>query len=169
MLEASSSAPAVERKPAMTAAAAVPPYVPSARRPGLITLLMVLVIISGVFSLIGGITLVLLRNNAQVANQVTAQDGLSGSTASTVALWAGIAAIVIGVIYLLVAKGLGNGNSFARGVVAFFTVLSILGGFFTMFGVAHGTRWSGLVSVLIGVAVLAILYSRRANAFYSGR
>lgn len=153
----------------MTAAAAVPPYLPSARRPGLITLLMVLVVISGVLSIIGGLALVLLRNNSEVANQVAAQDGLSRSTASTVALWAGIAAIVIGVIYLAVAKGLGNGNSFSRAVVAFFTVLSIVGGFFTMFGVSSGTRWSGLVSVLIGLAVMAILYSRRANAFYSGR
>lgn len=153
----------------MTAAAAVPSYTPSARRPGLITLLMVLVVISGVLSIIGGLTLVLLRNNSEVANQVAAQDGLSRSTGATVALWAGIAAIVIGVIYLAVAKGLGNGNSFSRAVVAFFTVLSVIGGFFTMFGVAHGTRWSGLISVLIGVAVLAILYSRRANAFYSGR
>lgn len=153
----------------MTAAAAVPPYTPSARRPGLITVLVVLTVIGGVFSLIGGLTLVLTRNSSQVVDQVAAQDGLSRSTGSTVALWAGIVAMVIGAIYLLVAKGLGNGNSFARAVVAFFTVLSIIGGFFTMFGVAHGTRWSGLISVLFGLVVLAILYSRRANAFYSGR
>lgn len=153
----------------MTAAAAVPPYTPSARRPGLITLLMVLVVISGILSLIGGLALVLLRNNSRVADQVAAQDGLSRSSGSTVALWIGIGSIVIGLVYLLVAKGLGNGNSFSRAIVAFFTALSVIGGAVTVFGQSGATRWSGVVSILIGLAVLAILYSRRANAFYSGR
>lgn len=152
----------------MTAAAAVPSYTPNVRRPGLITLLMVLVIISGVLSIIGGILFILMRNNGQVANDLAA-DGVAPSTGATALLWVGIGSIVVGLIYLLVAKGLGDGNKFSRFIVAFFTVLSVIGGIFTLFGQTGSTRWSGVVSVLIGLAVLGILYSRRANNFYAAR
>ena len=80
-----------------------------ARRPGLVTLLIVLVVIGGVLSVIGGIALIFLKDNPDVV----VKTGSSG-----VGLWAGIGTIIVGLIYLAVAKGLSNGNGFSRLIVA---------------------------------------------------
>ena len=117
-----------------------------ARRPGLVTLIVVLVVISGVLSIIGGIIIL--------------------TASGVVAL--GAVAILIGVVYLLVAKGLLDGNSLARTIVAVVTVLNIATGVWSLLVSTGNARSSGIGSIIFGVIVLAILYSRRSNEFFTG-
>ena len=128
-----------------------------ARRPGLVTLLVVLVVIGGILSVIGGIALIFLKDNPDVV----VETGSSG-----VGLWAGIGTIIVGLIYLAVAKGLSNGNGFSRLIVAIVSLLSIVGGFWVGITQVGNGALSGWSSVFWGVVILLILYSPKANAFF---
>ena len=128
-----------------------------ARRPGLVTLLVVLVVIGGILSVIGGIALIFLKDNPDVV----VETGSSG-----VGLWAGIGTIIVGLIYLAVAKGLSNGNGFSRLIVAIVSLLSIVGGFWVGITQVGNGALSGWSSVFWGVVILLILYSSKANAFF---
>lgn len=130
------------------------------QRPGTVTLLVVLVVISGILQVIAGLAVVFLRDNARIAQE-------TGSP--TVGLWLGIVTIVCGLIYLAVAKGLANGNGFSRVLVAIVSVLNIIAGVWAFLTQIEHGRWSGLGTVIFGLIVLAILYSRRSNAFFAGR
>ena len=129
------------------------------RRPGLVTLLLILVVIEGLFSIFVGLVLVFTRDSVTVTGDVQA-------SSSSVALWLGILLVVIGVVYLLVARGLANGNNFSRLLVAAVTIVSIAGSVWVLFAHPGGARWSTLGSILLGVIVLAILYSPKASAFF---
>lgn len=129
------------------------------RRPGLVTLLLILVVIEGLFSIFVGLVLVFTRDSVTVTGDVQA-------SSSSVALWLGILLIVIGVVYLLVARGLANGNNFSRLLVAAVTIVSIAGSVWVLFAHPGGARWSTVGSILLGVIVLAILYSPKASAFF---
>ena len=129
------------------------------RRPGLVTLLLILVVIEGLFSIFVGLVLVFTRDSVTVTGDVQA-------SSSSVALWLGILLVVIGVVYLLVARGLANGNNFSRLLVAAVTVVSIAGSVWVLFAHPGGARWSTVGSILLGVIVLAILYSPKASAFF---
>ena len=67
---------------------------------------------------------------------------------SGVGLWAGIGTIIVGLIYLAVAKGLSNGNGFSRLIVAIVSLVSIIGGFragITQVGNGALGGWSSLL------------------------
>ena len=79
-----------------------------------------------------------------------------------------IGILIIGIIYLAVAKGIFNGNNFSRLLVAIVTVVGLILGIVQLIFVS-GARWNGLVSVIISLVVLALLYSRKATAFFAAR
>ena len=91
---------------------------PTVHRPGLVTLLVVLVVISGILSVIGGVLLLIVGIGTGID-----VDGMSGGVIIALA----IVAILFGVIYLAVAKGLSNGNPVSRTIVAIVTVLHLIG------------------------------------------
>lgn len=132
------------------------------RRPGLVTLLLILVVIEGLVSIFVGLLFVLARDSATVNGDLAA----AGASGSAVALWVGILLIVIGVVYLLVARGMANGNGFSRFVVAAVTLVNIIGGIWLLVAHPGAARWSTVASILLGVIVLAILYSPKASAFF---
>ena len=130
------------------------------KRPGLVTLLLILVVIEGLFSIFVGLVLVFTRDSVTVTGET------QSTSSSSVALWLGILLIVIGVVYLLVARGLANGNGFSRLVVAAVTLVNIVGGIWLLVAHPGSARWSTVGSILLGVIVLAILYSPKASAFF---
>src|SRR5664279_1420558 len=69
-----------------------------ARRPGGITLLAVLIVVSGLLGLIGSIAVIIGRGNDDFVRDT----GVGSSTL----LWVGIVGVIIAVVYLLVARGL---------------------------------------------------------------
>ena len=119
-------------------------------RPIGVTLVGVLIVISGVFGIVAGV-LGLFDADLRVG-------------ASLVTL---VLIIVIGLVYLLVAKGLFNGNSFARALVALLTFINLVVGVVNLIFVS-GMRWNGLVLGLFSLIILALLFSARANAFFRG-
>ena len=116
-------------------------------RPFGVSLITVIIVISGVLGVIAGVLALLdFKDN--------------------VGLISGLIVLVVGLIYLLVARGLWNGSGGARLVVAIVTVISLINGIWMLF-TAGGQRWSGLFSAIVALIVLGILYSKRASAFFN--
>ncbi|MET0736395.1 MAG: hypothetical protein ABWY55_12240 [Microbacterium sp.] len=80
----------------------------------------------------------------------------------------GVAAIVIGIITILVSIGLFGGSNGARIIVAIIFVLNIAGSIWLML-TAPAAFWSALGSLILPLIGLVLLYTSRANAFFSGR
>ena len=130
----------------------------TAHRPGGITLIMVLAVISAIFSIIGGIWIILDREDHRLLNQSSlTENGLLG---------AGIVAIVIGVIYLLVALALGRGSRGARLVFGIFAVLNLAGGLYALVALHGEQQWSGAFQSAIAIIVLYLLYGSERDREY---
>lgn len=127
------------------------------KRPGGVTLLGVLVIISGILYVLSG--LIALIAYAGTGGELTNNQRL-------VVLVVGIAILVFGLIELAVARGLFRGSNTARVIVAIVNVLTIVAGLFAAFqsGNQRGTSFG---QVIIAIIVLALLYSPKANEFFS--
>jgi hypothetical protein len=90
---------------------------------------------------------------------------VAGGTSTIVGAAAGT--IFIGLIYLLVARGLWRGSSFARLIVTIVTVLSLTAGVLVLIA-ADGTtaKTAGAVQALVALVVLALLFNAKAKAFF---
>ncbi|MET0865804.1 MAG: hypothetical protein ABWZ98_15850 [Nakamurella sp.] len=122
---------------------------PAVRRPALVTLVVVLTVIGGIGSIISGII------------ALTVAGGLA---------WAGVILIGLGAIYLAVAKGLADGNPLSRLIVAVVALLQVVVAVFTMIGTdSSQIRNSAIGSAIVGVILLLILFSPKANAFFGSR
>ena len=128
-----------------------------ARRPGGITLLAVLIVVSSL-GLIGSIAVIIGRGNDDFVQDA----GVGSSTL----LWVGIVGVIIAVVYLLVARGLTRGSGLARGLAALVAVLSLASGIYQAIIQSGSLRWSGIVSAVLALIVLSLLFSPRANAFF---
>ena len=129
------------------------------RRPAGITLLAVLIVVSGLLGLIGSIAVIIGRGN----DDFVGDTGVGSSTL----LWVGIVGVVIAVVYLLVARGLTRGSGLARGLAALVAVLSLASGIYQAILQSGSLRWSAVVSALLALIVLLLLFSPRANAFFA--
>ena len=117
--------------------------------PGGVAVVAVLAIIVGILQLIGGVLLLIFNGDV---------DGYS----STEAVVAGIVFLIAGAIYLWVGRGLLTLNrlAFLIGlfVVAFRAAYDL--GFLIAVGL-DGIGFSGLISLVINLIVLALLWSSR--------
>jgi lysylphosphatidylglycerol synthetase-like protein (DUF2156 family) len=132
-----------------------------ARRPVAVTVIAVLVVISGILGVIGGLILVLAQDNADVLRET--------GESSNFLLTAGIVGIIVGLIYLAVARGLLRGSNGARGVVAVVSIINGAFGVWAAFFKEGQLQTQGFVNLVLALLVLVALYSPRANAFFSGR
>ena len=130
------------------------------RRPWGVSLLVALVIIAGILQIISGVITLVVYNEPGVVIVNT-----SGATVPALA----IAVIVFGVIYLLVARGLANGNNVARLIVAVLSVLNIASGIWAVIVHTGALESGGWSSIVFGVIILVLLYSPKANAFFAPR
>ena len=129
-----------------------------ARRPAGVTLLVVLIVIGGILQIVAGIILILGHKNATVLRE---------SHRSSDFLFAlGIVGAVLGIIYLLVSRGLATGNGFARFIVGLISLISLAGGVWAAVTQHGNVRGQGIASTIVGFIVLALLYSPKANAFF---
>lgn len=115
-------------------------------RPFGVSLITVIIIISGALGVIAGVVALL-------------------DVRDSIGLISGLVMLAVGLVYILVARGLWNGSGGARLIVAIVTVLSLANGVWMLL-TAGGQRWSGLGSAIVAVIVLAILYGKRASAFF---
>jgi hypothetical protein len=116
-------------------------------RPVGVTLVSVFIVISGLFLVVNG-----------VLGLVNGGNGPAGIVVSIIIL-------IVGVIYLLVAKGVWNGNVWSRLIVTVLTVIALLGSIAAMF-TEDGQFLVSVVQVIIAVIILALLYSGKARQFF---
>lgn len=126
-------------------------------RPGSVTFVAVLAYINGVLNIIGGVVILFTRNSM-----------VSGSNSGALAgiTTAAIVSIVLGIVILIVARGLLNGSRFARGLVTVVMILNAVSGVILLFSLQF---FSGILEILWAVIMLSLLYTQRANAFFAAR
>ncbi|TQM64521.1 hypothetical protein [Humibacillus xanthopallidus] len=133
----------------------------SGNRPLGVTVLSVLTLLIGVTDIIAGLLFVFTRNNREV--QASAQ------TSAEVLLIAGVVYLVIGLIYLAVARGLWQGSNGSRIVVNVVSVINLAAGVWLLTQSAGSTRLQAAISILLAVILLLIVNSGRAKAFFLAR
>ncbi len=132
------------------------------KRPGGVTFLGVLVVISGILYVISGIIALIAyagSGGSGAAIELTDNQRL-------VVLITGIVILLVGIIELAVARGLFRGSNGARIIVAILNVLTIVSGLFAAFQ-SGNQRGTSIGQVIIAIIVLALLYSPKANEFFS--
>jgi hypothetical protein len=129
------------------------------QRPGGITLIMVLAILNGIFGIIGGIWIVIDRDERRLLDHTNlTQDGLLG---------AGIAAIVLGAIGIVIALALGRGSRLARLLFGIWAALNLASGLYALVALHGEQQWSGAFQSAIAIIVLYLLYgSERDREFF---
>lgn len=131
------------------------------RRPGGVTLLAVLIVISGLLGLIGSIAVIIGRSNDDVLRNTSVSSGTL--------LWVGIVGVIIALVYLAVARGLTRGSGLARGLATLVAVLSLASAVYQALIQSGNLRYSAIFSGVLALIVLLLLYSPKANAFFAAR
>lgn len=127
------------------------------RRPVLLGVVTILMIIGGVIAIIAGILAIALRNEAEV-------DVTPG-----VAVGIGIGAIISGLISIALAMALRRGSRIARTLVAVYEVLHIIGLIVAIIRYGHGTYISSaIVSIVFALIVLYYLYGTQGSREFFG-
>jgi hypothetical protein len=143
----------MERSAAMTQ-----PAYNTIRRPGSVTVVVVLTIISGILTLLGALFLLLLGGAVGLASQVS----------GVAVLIFGILYLIFGIVTIAVGVGLRNGSRFARILVTILMVIDILGGIANLIWFrSNQTVTSAIITIIVSVVVLALLYNRRASEFFA--
>lgn len=135
----------------------------SPRRPVAITVLAVLIVISGILNLLASIVLVVGSQSAEFVTNTFPHSG-NGTV-----LWLGIFGVALALAYLAVARGLLRGNRPARTLATVVTVLSLLAAVLGLVFNTGNLRWGSLGSAVLAALVLYLLYSPKANAFFRSR
>jgi hypothetical protein len=123
-------------------------------RPGLVTVVAVIVYLNALFTILGGVILLIGANSPEVDSAV----GGAGLAVGT-----GVIAMLLGLLTLLVARGLFSGSNLSRGIIAGIQLFAALNG---LLSIVHGQVAVGVVNLLVALVVIGILYSGRANAFF---
>lgn len=128
-------------------------------RPGGITLIVVLAVISAIAGIIGGIWVILDHDNARLLHDSgLTKNGLIG---------AGVVAIVLGAIGLFIAMALARGSRIARLLFGIWAVLEFTAGLYALVAYSGEQQLSGAWSTAIGLIVLYLLYgSEKDREFF---
>ena len=128
------------------------------RRPGSVTVVVVLTIISGILTMLGALFLLLLGGAV----------GLGSNVGGAAIVVFGILYLIFGIITIAVGVGLRNGSRFARILVTILMVIDILGGIANLIWFRNNqTLTSGIITIIVSAVVLALLYNRRASDFFA--
>lgn len=118
-------------------------------RPFGVTLVGILIFVVGVLAVFSGIMGLVYRDQYP----------------GTFALSAIIATLVIGLIYLLVGKGIFNGNRGSRFLVGLVTVINLVAGVIS--AITPGRLVNGLIQILVSIIILGLLYNSSAKRFFT--
>lgn len=127
-----------------------------AARPGSVTFVAVLTYINGILNIIGGVVILLTRD--QMAGGDSA--ALGGLTT------AAIISLLLGIVVVIVARGLLRGSPGSRAVVTVVMIIDLFNGVFLLF---NSQVAGGVLQILWSLLIIVLLYTRRANAFFTGR
>jgi hypothetical protein len=138
----------------MTTTASVP-------RPVGVTIVSVITFVQSFFAVLGGLALIVERNNSDLLAQVDQSSGRITTYA--------VAAIVWGVIAFFVALGLWNGADWARIVIGILQVVNIAGGIYLLFAWGGTYLWQGIWQIGIALLVLYFLFGARGGRYFEAR
>ena len=130
-------------------------------RPSSVTLLIIIVVIQGAIAVIGGITLLSARNDAQFL----AQNKITSSEVGVAAF----TAIGLGVLIILVGLGLGTGSGVARILVGLLSVIHLAGGIYGIFTYSGTQQVSSIASTIVAAVVLYLLVGSRSTREFFAR
>ncbi len=131
------------------------------RRPMLLSIITILMIISGVLSVLAGILTFVIRNDREWVVEV----GETNFTRTSIA----VAAIISGVISILFAMALRRGSRIARGLVGIYEVLHIVAAIYAIVKLDHRTYLSGaIVSIVLALIILWYLYATQKSREFFG-
>lgn len=122
------------------------------KRPVGVTIVAVLAWISGLFSILGGILLIVSGLEVE-------------STPRGLLITGAVISIIIGIIVIVVSLGLFRGSNAARVITTVVFVLNIANAVFQMFG-GNQSLWTAILSALPAIIGLILLWTRSANAFF---
>ncbi|MEL4320435.1 hypothetical protein WJX64_15575 [Leifsonia sp. YIM 134122] len=127
-------------------------------RPGGVTFIAVLAWIQGVFDIIVGILLLFNQGDAAIILDF-------GGSAALVT--SAVVYILVGIIIIVIARGLLRGSNGARVVVTAFEVVTLIGALFVT--IAAPSQFIGaLVTAFIALVIILLLWTGRAAAFFRG-
>jgi hypothetical protein len=130
------------------------------RRPVLVTLISVLLILTGVFQVLFGVIFFANRNDENFLRDA----GVDSSALTNL----GILLAIVGAVSVFLAFSLLRGSRVARAFVALAMLCQIAGGMYTLTVLDSGHRASGLGTVLAAVTVLYFLFgTQKARAFFA--
>jgi len=129
------------------------------RRPFLLSLVTILMIIGGALQVLAGVVLIVLNGNEDLQND-------SGESAGTL-VTLGLIALAFGLIHVWFATLLRRGSRFARAVVLVFEVLQIVGGVWTLIALHSQYRINAIITIAIALFVIWYLYgNQRSREFF---
>jgi uncharacterized membrane protein HdeD (DUF308 family) len=130
------------------------------RRPVLVTLICLLLIVTGVFQVLFGAIFFANRDDASFLQDA----GVDSSELTNL----GIFLVIVGAVSVVLAFSLWRGSRVARAFVALVMLCQIAGGFYTLTALDSGHRASGLAAILGAVIVLSFLFgTQKARAFFA--
>jgi hypothetical protein len=129
-------------------------------RPGSVTVVVVLTWISAVIAIVSGVLLLIFAPAVRVQ--------VGNSNVSTAVIIIGVVILVICLLTAWVATRLGKGGNGARILLTILEGLQIAGALATLSTVSGSNTVSqSVVTIIIGVVILALLWNSRANAFFA--
>ncbi|RXZ71857.1 DUF7144 family membrane protein [Agromyces albus] len=128
----------------------------SISRPTSVTIIAVFTWISGLLDIISGVVLLLQSGVDAIVDKLGGAAPLIGS---------GLFTILIGVVVIVVAVGLLRGSNTARVTVTVLEAISVIGSVFLAIAYPAGAIGE-YFSIAVALIVIALLWTRRANAFF---
>lgn len=128
-------------------------------RPGSVITVIVLTWLAAILDILGGVIMMALSRSSTFTDAID----VSGATV----LLSGIVSVVIGLVTAGVAAMLGAGSPFARVLVSVVMVVRVAAGVYSIVLLGTGGAMSAIVTILFAVLILALLWNKAANLYFS--
>jgi hypothetical protein len=128
-------------------------------RPGTVLTVVVLTWVQAAIDIIAGVALMIVSADANALADLDAGRGA--------VLTAGIVTTVFGILVGLLAMWLNAGAPAARMTVSVVMAIQIVGGIVGLFSFGMAQISESIVTVLIAIGVLALLWSQKANEYFT--
>jgi hypothetical protein len=132
-----------------------------ARRPILLSIVTILMILSGAFAVISGVILAVFSGNDSLQRD-------SGESSSTL-LTLGITGIILGLIHIWLAMGLRRGSRFIRGLVGIYEIVQIAAALWALIALHAQYRVNAIMTILISLFVLWYLFVHQQSRVFFAR